>query len=80
MIEYMRVLPLRCPKCKKVILHMLSKITKNGNYYHKCPECTYFSKTSEKFVDKKAIRAEEKAIRKTYSNVEKNNDFRNSRA
>lgn len=51
MNNYMQVLPLKCPKCKKVIPYTINKI-RNKEVYSQCPKCKYYTKTPEKFVDK----------------------------
>jgi transposase-like protein len=55
MIKYMKITPMRCPKCKKKILDM-TNIIKNKDKYYGCPECEYFSKKSENFIDHQALK------------------------
>ena len=61
MINYMTVLPLMCPKCKKKIPYMTNRI-KNGHQYSECPKCKYFTKDSERFVDDKEIKKRKKDL------------------
>jgi uncharacterized Zn finger protein len=45
---YMRKTPLKCPKCKKKILNMITR----KYQYSECPKCGYFTKDFMKFVDR----------------------------
>lgn len=63
MIGYMEILPLRCPKCNKKLLHIINanknikkySKTKNNIQYSKCPICDFITKNDKSFIDNKEV-------------------------